>query len=142
MTAPVCTHCTACGDDCTDCEHVPATAAIARGLRVASDAIVCADCSTRTPRAAVRLSVGDVVYGALLARLMLHGFGSFPALSPTGDALLTRRPLTRDVRDLACACWLAADGHYEGAAEALAPDGDAASWIAREAAAQGVEVSL
>lgn len=138
MTAAVCTFCAACGDDCTDCEHVPATAAIARGLRVASDAIVCADCSTRAPRA----SIGEVVYGALLARLMLHGFGRFPALSPTGDALLARRPLTREVRDLACACWLAADGHYEGAAEALAPDGDAAAWIAREAATQGVEVSL
>jgi hypothetical protein len=128
--------CTACGDDCTDAEHVPATAAIARGLRVASDAIVCADCSARTPRA----SLGEVVYRALLTRLAAHGFDGAPALSATGDALLTRRPLTRDVRDLACACWLAADGHYDGAAEALALDGDAGAWVAHEAAAQGVEV--
>lgn len=128
--------CSACGLDCTDCEHVPTNAAVARGLRVALDAIVCADCSARPPRR----EQGEVVYRAILSRLTALGLGEAPALSAAGDALLGRRPLTRDVKDLACACWLAADGHYAGAAEALASDGDGAAWIAREAAAQGVEV--
>lgn len=127
-------HCAACGDDCTDTEHAPASRVIAHGLRVAFDATVCADCSARKPRRAI----SEVVYRAILARLAVHGFDCPAAIA--ADALLSRRPLTREVKDLACACWLAADGHYEGAAEALAPDGDGAAWIAAEAREQGVEV--
>lgn len=128
--------CEACGVDCTDQEHVPASGVIARGLRVAADAVVCAGCSARRRP----WDIGEVVCRVIRDRLVALGFDGAGALSAEGDALLDRRPLTRDVKDLACACWLAADGHYEGAAEALAPDGDGAAWVAREAAAMGVEV--
>lgn len=128
-------HCAACGEDCTDTEHVPASGWIARGLKVASDATVCADCSTQLPRR----DIGDVVYHAIRGRLRAVGLDT-PMLSSAGDKLLMRRPLTREAKDLACAAWLAADGHYACAAEALSPDGDGAAWVEREAAAQGVEV--
>lgn len=87
-----------------------------------------------------RVTLEKLVLVALERELADHRVDA-PTLEAAGDVLVERRPLTKALRSLACACWLAADARtIHGAAEALSPDGDVEAWVAEECARQGVEV--